>query len=92
MATRKKTASTQAAPSSAAFEHRGAEALIRPEVGVQSRFKKRRPPAKYAYDPSLAPSMQWDDGNPARERGEALRPSLISEGTVSPHSCSGPRG
>ncbi len=72
MATRKKITSAPAAPSSAAFEHKGAEALIRPEVGVQSRFKKRKPPAKYAYDPSLAPSMQWDGGNPARERGEAL--------------------
>lgn len=72
MATRKKTTSSPAAPSSAAFEHKGAEALIRPEVGVQSRFKKRKPPAKYSYDPSLAPSMQWDGGNPARERGEAL--------------------
>ncbi|MCW5662918.1 MAG: site-specific DNA-methyltransferase [Piscinibacter sp.] len=72
MATRKKTTAAPAAPSSAAFEHKGAEALIRPEVGVQSRFKKRKQPAKYAYDPSLAPSMQWDGGNPARERGEAL--------------------
>lgn len=72
MATRKKTTSAPAAPSSAAFEHKAAEAVIRPEVGVQSRFKKRKPPAKYAYDPSLAPSMQWDGGNPARERGEAL--------------------
>ena len=43
MATRKKTTSSPAAPSSAAFEHKGAEALIRPEVGVQSRFKKRKP-------------------------------------------------
>ena len=76
MATRKKTTSAPAAPGSAAFEHKGAQALIRPEVGVQSRFKKRKPPAKYAYDPSLAPSMQWDGGNPARERGEALIASI----------------
>jgi hypothetical protein len=74
MVTRKKTTSTPGAGTAAAvsFEHKGAEALIRPEVGVQSRFKKRKPPARYAYDPSLAPTMQWDAGNPARERGEAL--------------------
>ncbi len=74
MVTRKKTSSTPGAGSAAAvsFEHKGAEALIRPEVGVQPRFKKRKPPAQYAYDPSLAPTMQWDAGNPARERGEAL--------------------
>ena len=75
MVTKKKPAASGSAttgPAAASFEHKGAEALIRPEVGVQSRFKKRKPPAKYAYDPSLAPSMQWDAGNPARERGEAL--------------------
>ena len=48
------------APATASYEHKAAEALIRPEVGVQARFKKRKPPAKYAYDPSLAPTMQWD--------------------------------
>lgn len=72
MATRKKTTAGSGAPAAASYEHKGAEALIRPEVGVQSRFKKRKPAARYAYDPSLAPTMQWDAGNPARERGEAL--------------------
>lgn len=75
MATKKKPAASGGAttgPAAASYEHKGAEALIRPEVGVQSRFKKRKPPARYRYDPSLAPTMQWDAGNPARERGEAL--------------------
>ena len=66
------TGGSPTGPAAASYEHWGAEALIRPEVGVQSRFKKRRAPAKYSYDPSLAPTMQWDSGNPARERGEAL--------------------
>ncbi len=65
-----------AAPAAASYEHKAAEALIRPEVGVQSRFRRRKPPAKYAYDASLAPTMQWDAGNPARERGEALIASI----------------
>ena len=56
----------------ASYEHKGATAIIRPEVGVQPRFKKRKPPARYAYDASLAPELQWDGQNPARERGEAL--------------------
>jgi adenine-specific DNA-methyltransferase len=75
MATRKRSTSpagTTSSPAAASYEHKGAEALIRPEVGVQPRFRKRKPPAKYAYDPSLAPTMQWDAGNPAREQGEAL--------------------
>jgi adenine-specific DNA-methyltransferase len=70
----RKSKSPHAAPpgGAASYEHKTAEALIRPEVGVQPRFKKRKPPAKYAYDASLAPTMQWDAGNPAREQGEAL--------------------
>jgi adenine-specific DNA-methyltransferase len=68
----KKDKTSSPAPATASFEHKSAEALIRPEVGVQSRFKKRKPPVRYAYDPSLAPAMQWDAGNPAREAGEAL--------------------
>lgn len=72
MATRTKIKPPSTPPPAASYEHKHAEALIRPEVGVQSRFKKRKAPAKYAYDPSLAPTMQWDAGNPARERGEAL--------------------
>ncbi len=61
-----------ATSTAASYEHKQAEALIRPEVGVQPRFKKRKPPAAYAYDPSLAPTMQWDGQNPARDQGEAL--------------------
>jgi adenine-specific DNA-methyltransferase len=59
-----------------AFVHADAKAIIRPEVGVQShaaaRPKFRREPTSYAYDSSLAPQLQWDALNPAREQGEAL--------------------
>jgi adenine-specific DNA-methyltransferase len=65
-------AAPAAAPTIGSFDHKTAEAVIRPEVGVQARFSKRRPPKRYAYDPSLAPSMQWDGANAAREAGEAL--------------------
>ena len=61
-----------AAPTVGSYDHKTAEALIRPEVGVQARFAKRKPPRRYAYDPSLAPSLQWDGANAAREQGEAL--------------------
>jgi len=36
MATRSKKTSTEAAQTAASYEHKGAEALIRPEVGLQS--------------------------------------------------------
>ena len=74
MATRKIAAKTQA--QTGAYTHSEAKAIIRPEVGVQSHAaakpKFRREPASYRYDSSLAPQLQWDEGNPARERGEAL--------------------
>ena len=49
-----------------------ASLLARPEAGQQARFKKRKPKATYRYDSSLAPEMNWDGQNPAREHGEWL--------------------
>jgi len=54
------------------YRHPTVESLLRPEVGTQAQFRKKRPPAKYRYDDSLDPAMSWDEGNPAREKGERL--------------------
>ncbi len=51
--------------------HSGASALLRPDVGTQAQFRKKRKPATYRYDPSLSPALDSDGQNPARERGEA---------------------
>ena len=64
-------ASLPAAPSTASYQHPDAHALIRPEAGAQTRFKKKKPAATWRYDSSLAPELQWDALNPAREQGEA---------------------
>jgi len=53
-----------------AYEH-AEKGVLRPEVGLQTEFKQKRPPAKYRYDPSLDPELSWDI-NADRERGEAL--------------------
>src|SRR5712692_10418320 len=53
------------------YKHPESESLMRPEVGTQAQFKKKLPPQKYRYDDSLAPVLEWDGQNPARERGEA---------------------
>ncbi|MDP2831962.1 MAG: site-specific DNA-methyltransferase [Pseudomonadota bacterium] len=70
MATIKKPGSTPTA-SATSYQHTEAHALIRPEAGAQTRFKKKKPGAAYRYDSSLAPELQWDALNPAREQGEA---------------------
>lgn len=45
---------------------------MRPEVGTQAQFKKKKPPKTYRYDSSLSPALDWDAKNPAREQGETL--------------------
>ena len=53
------------------YRHPEAEALLRPDIGIQPQFRKKKPAAAYRYDSSLAPSLDWDGQNPAREQGEA---------------------
>ena len=72
MATRKSPSSAKsAAATTASYQHVEAKAIIRPEAGAQTRFKKKKPTATWHYDSSLAPELQWDAINPAREQGEA---------------------
>lgn len=54
------------------YKHPEAKSLMRPEVGTQAQFKKKKSPKIYRYDSSLSPSLDWDAKNPAREKGEAL--------------------
>jgi adenine-specific DNA-methyltransferase len=54
------------------YRHPTAESLMRPEVGTQAQFRKKKPPVTYRYDSSLSPALEWDGQNPAREQGESL--------------------
>lgn len=54
------------------YTHPEASALLRPDVGTQAQFKKRKPPQRYRYDSSLAPELAWDGQNGTREYGEFL--------------------
>ena len=53
------------------YRHPEADALLRPEIGTQPQFRKKKPMATYRYDASLSPALNWDGQNPAREKGEA---------------------
>jgi adenine-specific DNA-methyltransferase len=66
----KRTKRTPASKSAETYQHPESTSPMRPEVGTQAQFKKKKPPEKYRYDDSLAPSLEWDGQNPARERGE----------------------
>ena len=54
------------------YRHPEAESLLRPDIGTQAQFRKKKPPKTYRYDSSLSPALDWDGQNPAREQGEAL--------------------
>ncbi|MGA2230955.1 MAG: DNA methyltransferase, partial [Tepidisphaeraceae bacterium] len=58
-------------PEANSYRHPTAESPLRPDVGTQANFKKKKPPATYRYDSSLSPAMEWDGQNPARQEGEA---------------------
>ncbi|MDL1890256.1 site-specific DNA-methyltransferase, partial [Nitrospirales bacterium NOB] len=59
-----------------------AKSLMRPEVGTQAQFKKKKPAKTYRYDSSLSPALDWDATNPAREEGEALIKKVLDAKTL----------
>lgn len=68
----KKAKSAAKANQTAPYKHPEAKSLMRPEVGTQAQFKKKKPKQTYRYDDSLSPVLDWDAKNPAREQGEQL--------------------
>jgi adenine-specific DNA-methyltransferase len=76
---------------SAEYKHAD-EAVLRPDVGTQAQFMKKKPAKKYRYDDSLAPAMDWDSQNPARELGEWLLAQIQdAAGLDAPHEFDSPR-
>ena len=69
---------TQAAP----YTYPEAKSLMRPEVGTQAQFKKKKPKQKYKYDDSLSPALEWDAKNSAREQGEKLIKQVLDAKTL----------
>jgi adenine-specific DNA-methyltransferase len=61
------------------YKHPEADSAMRPEVGTQSHFRKKKPPAEYRYDSSLSPALDWDT-NPAREEVllQAIQPEVTT--------------
>jgi adenine-specific DNA-methyltransferase len=71
---RKKSPTTTEAKS---YRHNTATVPLRPDVGTQAQFKKKKAAAIYRYDSSLAPALEWDGKNAAREQGEALIKAIL---------------
>lgn len=64
-------------PQAEPYKHPTADSPMRPEVGTQAQFRKKKPPKTYRYDSSLSPALDWDGQNPTREQGEALIRQII---------------
>ncbi len=52
------------------YKHPESESPMRPDVGTQAQFKKKKPPVTYRYDSSLSPALDWDGQNGTRDIGE----------------------
>ena len=65
---------------------------MRPDVGTQAQFKKRKPPKTYRYDTSLDPALSWDEGNGSRGLGEWLLARISDAARLpAPHRFSEPQ-
>lgn len=69
-----------ATPKSAqSYQHPDSDLPARPEIGAQAHFKQAKPPGQYRFDSSLAPTLEWDGQNPARERANVNQEENILE-------------
>ncbi len=64
---------------------------MRPEVGTQAQFKKRKAPKTYRYDSSLDPALSWDDSS-SRSLGEWLLGLIVDSSKLpAPHRFPEPK-
>lgn len=70
----------------------GIRGPMRPDVGTQAQFRKKKAPQTYRYDSSLSPSLEWDGQNGARELGEWLLDQIGRASALkAPHDFDKPR-
>ncbi len=74
MPPRKTTAAKREAKS---YTHPTSTLPLRPDVGTQAQFKKKKAPATFRYDSSLSPALDWDGKNSAREQGDAALRAIL---------------
>src|SRR6266851_5094190 len=82
MANRKSNNKGKSPREASTYRHPEADSPLRPDVGTQPQFKRRKPPATYRYDSSLSPELNWDGQNHARETGEALIREILEANSL----------
>jgi len=81
----------KAKPKAKEYRHTESESPMRPDVGTQAQFRKKKKPVTYRYDSSLAPEMNWDGQNPARELGEWLLAKIEEAASLPEHKFDKPQ-
>ena len=65
---------------------------MRPDIGTQDKFRKKKPPVTYRYDSSLSPALDWDAQHGARELGEWLLARITEAAALpAPHRFQAPQ-
>ena len=70
-AARKAATTAKTAKTAETYDHKDKELLLRPDVGLQAQFRKKKPPKTYRFDSSLDPNLSWDI-SADREKAESL--------------------
>jgi adenine-specific DNA-methyltransferase len=64
------------------YKHPESTNPMRPDVGTQAQFRKKKPPVTYWYDSSLSPALDWDGQNPEREQAEVAIRRILEAKTL----------
>ncbi len=86
-------------PDAKSYKHPEADSPMRPDVGTQAQFKKKKAPVTFRHTPSLGlaprsdsslpPNLEWDGQNAAREEGEALIAQILKAKTLEEAKAAG---
>ena len=79
-----RAAKTKASKGAEPYRHPDKTSPMRPDVGTQPQFRKKKPPKTYRYDSSLSPALAWDGQNGARELAEWLLGLIDRASTLDP--------
>src|ERR1035437_8175387 len=92
MATKRAAGRPAQSQTAESYQHKTADSPMRPDVGTQAQFKKRKPPKTYRYDNSLDPALSWDEGNGSRGLCEWLLARITDRARLpAPHRCAEPQ-
>ena len=87
-----RAAKVRASKDAEPYIHADTTSPMRPDVGTQPQFRKKKPPKTYRNDSSLSPALEWDGQSRTRELGEWLLALIDRAASIdSPHEFDVPQ-